>query len=189
MWDPWKQHKRGIRKWSDEIRVRVAVACVDRTFWRLRLHFDDSAVKPKLPLVRQALNLLWAIAEGDDVDLDSIRKIDRRIEATIPDDDDADMLVFGWSDTLNAIAYALRCARGINTESHCLAAMEYSYYAVREKEVLSTLTKIIGEKEMERIEKANEICMADLNYQLEAIKKITAGEQIPRLKPRRRRQP
>ena len=186
MWDRWKQHKRGIRKWSDETRVRVALACVDRTFWRLRPHFNDSAVKSRLPLVRKALDLLWAIVDGDDIDPDSIREIDRLIEAEIPGDDDAEIFIFGWSDTLNAIAFAIRCARGIKTESHCLRAMEYAYYAVREKEVLSTLTKVVGEEEFVRIEKANDVCMADLKHQLEAIKTITAGQQIPRLKPRRR---
>ena len=189
MWDQWKQHKRGIRKWSDEIRVRVAVACIDRTFWRLRPYFNDSAVKSKLPLVRKALDTLWAIVECDDINPDSLREIDRLIEAAIPGDDDAENFIFGWADTLNAIAFALRCACGIKTESHCLLAMEYSYYAVREKEVLSTLTKTIGEEEMEKLEKANDVCMADLNYQLEAIKKITAGEHVPRLKPGRRRSP
>ena len=170
VWDErWTSERDRLKELSPPALLRFAVACVDRSAWRLWKDFMHSSAAIDLPKASDTLDLLWSMPTTPNRTTKDELKIKAHldmIEAMIPGDRDHNIKVIGWADLLNAVVFALLCAKNENAPDNAFGAAAYSYQAVFEKEVTSQLDREMLEEEVATIERANIVCMDDLDYQI-----------------------
>jgi hypothetical protein len=179
----WRNERQQLSTFNVSQVVMFATACVDHAEVRLREALQASRVKASVPLLTKAIDLLWLASTGKAGPLvDRVRAAARELEGLVPDDDSPDIAVFGWANLLNATIYALACAEGRDLEVHAFSAADYAYQSVFEQQIFPKLDREMIEDEVETLERADPLCMQEIDFQLSCMRKIASGQLIERAK-------
>jgi hypothetical protein len=191
LWDEqWQAEKPRLNRLSGLARVRFAAACVDRAFWRLSPTLEASIVRDRLPVLRRGLELLWRIAEGTaepDAIGEQLSQTIRALQALEPDEDSPELAVHGWDELLYALLAALRCARGPEERVSAAEVADHAYQAVWFQRVYPQTNQPLPMEAMNQLVRQLElndpVCRDDLAFQVECLRRVEAGEAVPRSTP------
>lgn len=140
-----------------------------------------SAMASELSILEHAIHLLWSLTHEKTFtkkQLKQSEKASNELDAIVPDDDSPKMDILGWSNLLNSAVYALNCVGVAGNQKFALAAADYAYQAVYERQIFPLLMRPMIEHEVTRLEAANPLCMAEIEYQITLLNRIASGDTI-----------
>jgi hypothetical protein len=191
IWDErWRRHKSRAAALDPKARARFTAACADRAVWRLLPALEQSIVREHLPALLRALDLMWQAVEGGARRAalrEQLSRATRELEELEPDEDSPEYELPGWDDLLYAVLGALRCARGSKETVSAAEVANQAHQAVWFQRIYPQTNRPLPMEEMEQftrqLELNDPVCMEDLAFQLECLRRAAAGEAVPRSTP------
>ena len=203
LWNEWWEAQKGRVTALDTFqRFRLCTGVVDRAMWRLSPFLSKSKEKGRVPLAREALELLWIASTNKETFgrlRPKLKMMFRKVLSTIPDEDSSDVLDNTWDALLWALVHSLGCAFKENSETRCLDAASTAYQAVWFRQIYPKMVypraHYPSSQNMEEVvfgmqkawldlERENRICTDDLKFQLECLDRVEAGQNLQPMRPR-----